>query len=69
MRSDTDCEGTSESEIQKENMVQTAKKKTGRTPRPDVTVEDQCSDPDELIGKVQNTNLTGTVKHLVANHN
>lgn len=65
VRSDTDCEGTSESEIQKENMVQTAKKKKERTPRPDVTVEDQYSDQDEV--RVQNTNLTGTgtVEHLL----
>uniref|UniRef100_A0A8C9YFJ9 DIS3-like exonuclease 2 n=1 Tax=Sander lucioperca TaxID=283035 RepID=A0A8C9YFJ9_SANLU len=34
--------------------------------QPDVTVEDQCSDQDELIRKVQNTTLTdtGTVKEL-----
>ncbi|XP_035861053.1 DIS3-like exonuclease 2 isoform X2 [Sander lucioperca] len=61
VRSDTDCDGTSESESLKENIVQ---KKTARTPRPDVTVEDQCSDQDELIRKVQNTTLTDTVEPL-----
>ncbi|KAI3375239.1 hypothetical protein L3Q82_021745, partial [Scortum barcoo] len=61
VRSDTDCEGASESEIQKENMVQKAKKKTEHTPRPDVTAEGQCSDQDELVSKLRNTTLTGTV--------
>ncbi|XP_034744107.1 DIS3-like exonuclease 2 isoform X2 [Etheostoma cragini] len=61
VRSDTDCDGTSESESLKENMVQ---KKTARTPRPDVTVEDQHSDQDELICKVQNTTLTDTGEPL-----
>ncbi|KAA8587427.1 hypothetical protein FQN60_016289 [Etheostoma spectabile] len=61
VRSDTDCDGTSESESLKENMVQ---KKTARTPRPDVTVEDQHSDQDELIRKVQNTTLTDTEELL-----
>lgn len=61
MRSDTDCEGASESETSRE-----VQKKTARTPRPDVVVEDQCSDQDELIRKAQNTTLThtGTVMEL-----
>lgn len=58
VRSDTDCEGASESDTQKENMVQKAQKKTERPLRPDVTVEDQCSDQDELIARVQNVTLT-----------
>ena len=66
MRSDTDCEGASESETQKENTAQTAQKKTGSTPRPDVIVENQCNDQDELIRRVQNATLTetGTVIEL-----
>ncbi|XP_028987946.1 DIS3-like exonuclease 2 [Betta splendens] len=46
VRSDTDCEGNSESEVQREH------KKTEHTPRPD----DQCSDQDDL----QKTTLTDT---------
>uniref|UniRef100_A0A671VD23 DIS3-like exonuclease 2 n=1 Tax=Sparus aurata TaxID=8175 RepID=A0A671VD23_SPAAU len=34
--------------------------KTARTHRPDVIVEDQCSDQDELVRRVQNTTLTET---------
>lgn len=66
VRSDTDCDGASESENQRDNMASTAKKKAQRTPRPDVTVADQCSDHDELINKVQSTTLTdtGTVMEL-----
>lgn len=60
VKSDTDCEGSSESENQRENAAQTAQKKTAHTPRPDVIVEDQCSDQDELIRRVQNTTLTET---------
>ncbi|XP_039999974.1 DIS3-like exonuclease 2 isoform X2 [Xiphias gladius] len=60
VRSDTDCEGASESETQREHMTQTVQKKTEHTPRPDVIVEDQCSDQDELYSKFQNTTLTDT---------
>ncbi|XP_030259119.1 DIS3-like exonuclease 2 isoform X2 [Sparus aurata] len=60
VKSDTDCEGSSESENQRENVAQTAQKKTARTHRPDVIVEDQCSDQDELVRRVQNTTLTET---------
>lgn len=60
MRSDTDCEGASESESQREHAVQTVQKKAAHTPKPDVIVEDQCSDQDELIRTVQNTALTDT---------
>lgn len=65
MRSDTDCEGASESESQRENTVQ-KKKTTERTPGPDVIVEDQCSDQDELVRNIQNTTFTdtGTVMEL-----
>lgn len=66
VRSDTDCEGSSESETQKENMVQKVQKKTVDIPRPDFIVEDQCSNKDELVRNVQNINLTctGTVMDL-----
>ncbi|XP_069020541.1 DIS3-like exonuclease 2 [Embiotoca jacksoni] len=59
VRSDTDCEGSSESETPREQVVQPPQKKTERTPRPDVTREDQCSDQDELISKHQSITLTG----------
>uniref|UniRef100_A0AAQ5ZAS7 DIS3-like exonuclease 2 n=1 Tax=Amphiprion ocellaris TaxID=80972 RepID=A0AAQ5ZAS7_AMPOC len=49
VRSDTDCEGASESETQKEHIMQRAQKKRERAPSPDVIVEDQCSDQEELI--------------------
>uniref|UniRef100_A0A7N6A8S7 DIS3-like exonuclease 2 n=1 Tax=Anabas testudineus TaxID=64144 RepID=A0A7N6A8S7_ANATE len=59
VRSDTDCEGTSESEIQREHVGQMAQKKTEHTQRPDGLVEDQ----DEL----QKSTLTdtGTVVYIV----
>ncbi|XP_041659449.1 DIS3-like exonuclease 2 [Cheilinus undulatus] len=61
VRSDTDCEGASESESQREN---TAKKRTAQlTPRPGANAEEQCSDQDEFIRKVQNT-LTETGEPL-----
>ncbi|KAG7525593.1 DIS3-like exonuclease 2 [Solea senegalensis] len=60
VRSDTDCEGASGSETQKENLVQTTQKKREHTPRPDGIVEGQCSDQDELISKVHNMSLAGT---------
>ncbi|KAI4809719.1 hypothetical protein KUCAC02_018585 [Chaenocephalus aceratus] len=53
VRSDTDCDGASESDTQKDNVVQRAQKKTERKPRPNVNVEDRCSDQDELIRKVE----------------
>nr|XP_020504890.1 DIS3-like exonuclease 2 [Labrus bergylta] len=59
VRSDTDCDGTSESETQRDNTVQ--KKSAQRTPRLDV---DQGSDREELIRRVQNTTLTDTGEPL-----
>lgn len=65
VRSDTECEGASESDTQKENTVRPSQKKTTeRMPRPDGVSEDQCSDQDELPRKVQNTPLTDTGEHL-----
>ncbi|XP_076601394.1 DIS3-like exonuclease 2 [Chaetodon auriga] len=64
VRSDTDCEGASESESQRDNMVQTALKKTAHVPSPDVIVEDQYSDQDELIRAVHSTSLTDTGEPL-----
>uniref|UniRef100_A0A665UIK2 DIS3-like exonuclease 2 n=1 Tax=Echeneis naucrates TaxID=173247 RepID=A0A665UIK2_ECHNA len=66
--SDTDCEGASESEAQKEHMVQKKlEKKREHTPRADVIVEDQCNDLDEVITKLRNPTLTdaGTVVAVV----
>ncbi|XP_023277675.1 DIS3-like exonuclease 2 [Seriola lalandi dorsalis] len=64
VRSDTDCEGASESEAQREHIAQTMQKKTERTRRPDVIVEDHCSDQDEVCSKLQNTTLTDTGRRL-----
>uniref|UniRef100_A0A8D3AKY1 DIS3-like exonuclease 2 n=1 Tax=Scophthalmus maximus TaxID=52904 RepID=A0A8D3AKY1_SCOMX len=64
VRSDTECEGASESETKREHVVQ---KKLERTPRPDVIVEDRYNDRDELVSKVQNIALSdkGTVVYIV----
>lgn len=63
MRSDTECEGSSETETQKENMVQKVQKKTAGVPGPSSVNEDPNSDKNELARKVQNASLacTGTV--------
>lgn len=57
VRSDTDGDGASESETQKENTVRKAQKKTAR--RPDAIAEDQCSDQDDVVRQAQNMTLTG----------
>ncbi|KAM8849262.1 DIS3-like exonuclease 2 isoform 2-T2 [Spinachia spinachia] len=65
VRSDTEYEGTSESDTQKESMGPTVQKKTTeRTPRPAGIEDDQCSDQDELIRQLQNPTLTDTGEHL-----
>ncbi|XP_068427267.1 DIS3-like exonuclease 2 [Clinocottus analis] len=64
VRSDTEGEGASESDTQKNPTVKTTQKKTDRMPRPGGIVEDQCSDQDELVCKLQNTTLTDTGEHL-----
>lgn len=58
VRSDTDCEGSSESEVQKENKGQTVQKK--RADGADSTPE------DELVRKLHSTSLTcaGTTARL-----
>lgn len=69
MRSDTECEGSSETETQKENMVQKVQKKTAGIPRPGSVNEDPDSNKNELTRKVQNTSLTctGTVMRCSQN--
>lgn len=62
VRSDTDCEGSSESEAQRENTVQTAQKQTASAFSPDVIVEEQCSDQDELIRKGEPPEDSSTVR-------
>ncbi|XP_078143582.1 DIS3-like exonuclease 2 [Centroberyx gerrardi] len=62
VRSDTDCEGASESEHQTGKKAQTAQKKKERPPSPDVIVEDQYSDQDELVSRVKNITLSATEK-------
>ncbi|XP_041848575.1 DIS3-like exonuclease 2 [Melanotaenia boesemani] len=64
VRNDTDCEGTSESETQAENMIRTAQKKTQSRPNPDVIVEDQYSDRDKLTTKCRNMSLSDTGEPL-----
>uniref|UniRef100_A0A3B3WCQ3 DIS3-like exonuclease 2 n=1 Tax=Poecilia mexicana TaxID=48701 RepID=A0A3B3WCQ3_9TELE len=51
VKSDTDCDGTSESDTQTEHVPRTAQKSAGHGPSPDVRVEDQSSDPEELLRK------------------
>uniref|UniRef100_A0AAX7TLQ7 DIS3-like exonuclease 2 n=1 Tax=Astatotilapia calliptera TaxID=8154 RepID=A0AAX7TLQ7_ASTCA len=60
VRSDTDCEGASESDTP---TVQTAAKKTKSTPSSAVSVEEQCSDRDEQNNKYQN--ISGSINTLV----
>ncbi|XP_072219134.1 DIS3-like exonuclease 2 isoform X1 [Leuresthes tenuis] len=64
VRSDTDCEGASESDTQMERVAQTAQKKTNGAPRRGVAAEDQRNDQDEPGGKYVNTSLAGAVEHL-----
>lgn len=58
VRSDTDCEGASESDTP---TVQTSAKKTKSTPSSAVSVEEQCSDRDEQNNKYQN--ISGSINH------
>nr|XP_046264868.1 DIS3-like exonuclease 2 [Scatophagus argus] len=62
VRSDTDCEGSSESEMLRENMAHAAQ--TAHTPRPVAIMDDQCSNQDGLVRKVQNITLTDTGEPL-----
>ncbi|CAJ1071658.1 DIS3-like exonuclease 2 isoform X1 [Xyrichtys novacula] len=55
VRSDTDCEGTSDLETQRDGTAQ--KKKTQQASIPDVIVENQYSDQEELVRKIQSTTL------------
>lgn len=64
VRSDTDCEGASESDTP---TVQTAAKKTKSTPSSAVSVEEQCSDRDEQNNKYQN--ISGSTNTLVTANN
>lgn len=64
VRSDTDCEGASESDTP---TVQTAAKKTKSTPSSAVSVEEQCSDRDEQNNKYQN--ISGSINTLVTANN
>uniref|UniRef100_A0A667ZMM2 DIS3-like exonuclease 2 n=1 Tax=Myripristis murdjan TaxID=586833 RepID=A0A667ZMM2_9TELE len=68
VRSDTDCEGSTESEPQTGRMAQTAQKKKERDPSPDVIVEDQYSDQDELVRRVKNIALSAVVYIVERKH-
>ncbi|KAM9323650.1 DIS3-like exonuclease 2 [Pholidichthys leucotaenia] len=58
VRSDTNCEGATEPE------TQTTQKKTEPNHSHDVTVENQCSDQDELISRYQNMTITNAGRPL-----
>lgn len=56
VRSDTDCDGASETEAPA-GKRQTPGKKSKRPPSPDVIVEEQYSDQEEIVKKTENINL------------
>ncbi|KAM4605590.1 DIS3-like exonuclease 2 isoform 2-T2 [Polymixia lowei] len=60
VKSDTDCEGVSELEPQTGKMTRTPQKKTDRPPSPDVIVEHQYNEQDELTHRVENITLGAT---------
>ncbi|KAM4727679.1 DIS3-like exonuclease 2 [Anableps anableps] len=64
VRSDADCDGTSESDTPAEHVLRTAQKRTGHAPTPNVRVEDQSSDPEELIRKRPDISFTDTADRL-----
>ncbi|MEQ2188070.1 hypothetical protein GOODEAATRI_011209 [Goodea atripinnis] len=66
VRSDTDCDGTSESDTQAEHVLRTAQKRTWHAPTPNLVVEDQSSDPEELPRKRPDISITdpGHLKFL-----
>ncbi|XP_014859932.1 PREDICTED: DIS3-like exonuclease 2 [Poecilia mexicana] len=64
VKSDTDCDGTSESDTQTEHVPRTAQKSAGHGPSPDVRVEDQSSDPEELLRKRPDVSCADTGEHL-----
>ncbi|XP_034038735.1 DIS3-like exonuclease 2 [Thalassophryne amazonica] len=51
VRTDTDCEGASEADTRQDSMAQTVQKKMECPKMPDVIVEEQYSDQDEVISK------------------
>ncbi|MED6260087.1 DIS3-like exonuclease 2 [Ataeniobius toweri] len=64
VRSDTDCDGTSESDTQAEHVLRTAQKRTWHAPTPNLVVEDQSSDPEELPRKRPDISITDPGEHL-----
>uniref|UniRef100_A0A3Q2QXN8 DIS3-like exonuclease 2 n=1 Tax=Fundulus heteroclitus TaxID=8078 RepID=A0A3Q2QXN8_FUNHE len=49
VRSDTDCDSTSESDTQTKHVAPTAQNSTRHAPTPNAAAEDQSSDPEELV--------------------
>lgn len=68
VRSDTECEGSSETEAQKGNMLQKAQKKTADDPGPSSVNKDPNGDKNEVTRKVQNTSLTCTGTVMRCSH-
>ncbi|XP_054889759.1 DIS3-like exonuclease 2 [Poeciliopsis prolifica] len=64
VKSDTDCDGTSESDTQTEHVLRTAQKSAGHGPSPNVRAEDQSSDPEELLGKRPDVSCANTGEGL-----
>uniref|UniRef100_M4AB91 DIS3-like exonuclease 2 n=1 Tax=Xiphophorus maculatus TaxID=8083 RepID=M4AB91_XIPMA len=62
--SDTDCDGTSESDTQTEHVLRTAQKSAGHGPSPNVRAEDQSNDPEEVLRNRPDVSCadTGTVE-------
>ncbi|XP_043989135.1 DIS3-like exonuclease 2 isoform X2 [Gambusia affinis] len=64
VKSDTDCDSTSESDTQTEHVLRTAQKSAGHGPSPNVRAEDQSSDPEELLRKRPDVSCADTGEHL-----
>ncbi|XP_013858259.1 DIS3-like exonuclease 2 [Austrofundulus limnaeus] len=64
VKSDTDCEGGSESETQMDQLQQAAQKKTECALSPSVAVDDKSSEVVELVSKCQNTLISNAGKPL-----
>ncbi|XP_005804662.1 DIS3-like exonuclease 2 [Xiphophorus maculatus] len=64
VKSDTDCDGTSESDTQTEHVLRTAQKSAGHGPSPNVRAEDQSNDPEEVLRNRPDVSCADTGEHL-----
>uniref|UniRef100_A0A3Q3AG66 DIS3-like exonuclease 2 n=1 Tax=Kryptolebias marmoratus TaxID=37003 RepID=A0A3Q3AG66_KRYMA len=64
VKSDTDCEGASESETQTDHLQQTPQRKTTRAPSAGVTAKDPSGEVDELVSKCQSTSISDAGRPL-----